>query len=473
MDVLVDASIDKQPDIVPSSVLPVVSLEVLDDPENAKVREKARKLGFTIVIGKSDKDDNGRSAFVTVICEIGGSYREYKRKTRCKIAGSVKCECTFRLRGYLLIAGECDLSIKVGYGTHNHDMADVLKGHKTVGSLNPNERVHLYEMAEPKVPPRQMLTNLRKRNKHTSTTIKHVYNATHRYRIRGLRTDMQHLLKSLVENEYVYTCRNYRDFDYISDIFWAHPNGIKLFNTFSTGLVLDSTYNTNKYRLPLLEFVANTFTQLIFSIGFTYMMYEKEEHVTWALERCRKLLHSKDLYPKVVVTDHDNALMNDVDTVFPESTALLCEYHIERNVRAKCKTDCKVNDLKGKDGKVIKPNSMVKTIMRAWEDIMDSDTEKTYVDNCNRFKVVCEKWHKFVEYVESTMLGPVKYWVNQVMHMENTTTNRVESAYNRLKNYLTNIMGDLSTNWESVHDMLESVTTYSHTRFLPDEHYHA
>lgn len=53
---------------------------------------------------------------------------------------------------------------------------------------------------------------------------------------------MQHLLKSLVENEYVYHCRNYHDFDYVSDILWAHPNGYKLFNTFFTVLVLDSIY---------------------------------------------------------------------------------------------------------------------------------------------------------------------------------------------------------------------------------------
>jgi len=206
----------------------------------------------------------------------------------------------------------------------------------------------------------------------------------------------------------VYHCSNYHDFDDVSNIFWAHPDGIKLFNTFYTVLVLDSTYKTNKYRLLLLEFVGNTSTQLTFSIGFAYMMYEKEEHVTWALERCRELLHSKDLYPNIVVVDRDNALMNVVDIVFHEATALLCEYHIERNARAKCKTDCKVKDLKGKDGKDIKPNSTVKTIMRAWEDTVDSDTEEAYVDDCNRFKVVCEKWPKFVEYVESTILGPVK-----------------------------------------------------------------
>jgi len=176
-------------------------------------------------------------------------------------------------------------------------MTNVLKGHKTVECLNPNEHIHLYEMAESNIPPRQMLTNLRKRNINTSTIIKHVYNACHRFRqsTRGSRTNMQYLLKSLVENEYVYHCRNYHDSDDVSYLFWAHPDGFKLFNTFSTVLVLDSTYKTNMYRLPLLEFIGNTSTQLTFSIGFAYMMSEKEYNVTWALERCRELLHSKDL----------------------------------------------------------------------------------------------------------------------------------------------------------------------------------
>jgi hypothetical protein len=71
-----------------------------------------------------------------------------------------------------LIAG--DRCLKVDDGKHNYDMADVLKGHRTARHLNPNERVHLFEMAESKVPLRQMLTNLRKRNINTSTTIKHV-----------------------------------------------------------------------------------------------------------------------------------------------------------------------------------------------------------------------------------------------------------------------------------------------------------
>ena len=216
----------------------------------------------------------------------------------------------------MLTAG--DWSLKVGDGKHNHDMTDVLKGHKTVGRLNPNEPVHLEEMVDSNVPPRQMLTNLKKMNCTTSTTIKHIYNASYRYRrsIRGRRNDMQHLLKSLVDNGYVYHCRKYHDSDDVSDVFWAHPNSTKLFNTFSTVLVLDSTYKTNKYRLSLL-------------------------------------------------------------------------------VRAKCRLDCKVKDLKGKNGKAIKPASVVKTVMVVWLDIVDSETEEAYIDNWTQFKVVCAKYPKF------------------------------------------------------------------------------
>jgi hypothetical protein len=111
-----------------------------------------------------------------------------------KVHVPVKCECLFRLRGYLFIA--CDWSLKVGDGRHNHEMTDVLKGHKTTGRLNSNESLYLRELTKSNVSPRQILTNLRKRNSKTLTTIKNIDNVCHMYRqsIRGTRTDIQHLL---------------------------------------------------------------------------------------------------------------------------------------------------------------------------------------------------------------------------------------------------------------------------------------
>jgi len=67
------------------------------------------------------------------------------------------------------------------------------------------------------------------------------------------------------------------------------------------------------------------------------------------------------------------------------------------------------------------------------------------------FKVVCAKFPKLLDYIEKTILDPVKekfvrYWVDKNLHMGNTTTNIVESTHARLKKYLSSSMSDLSTN---------------------------
>jgi len=64
------------------------------------------------------------------------------------------------------------------------------------------------------------------------------------------------------------------------------------------------------------------------------------------------LLSSKLNMLKVVVTDRDNALMNVIAKVLPERDVILCYFHIGKNVKAKCITDCKVK-AKPKDAKVV------------------------------------------------------------------------------------------------------------------------
>ena len=49
-------------------------------------------------------------------------------------------------------------------------------------------------------------------------------------------------------------------------------------------------------------------------------------------------IFKKDHLPVVIVTDRDLALMNAMKTVFPECTNLLCKSHINKNVKAKCKS---------------------------------------------------------------------------------------------------------------------------------------
>ena len=46
--------------------------------------------------------------------------------------------------------------------------------------------------------------------------------------------------------------------------------------------------------------------------------------------------------------------------------------------------------------------------MDDWDDIEDIDIEQSCVDNCNRLKIVCTTFPKFLEYVQTIILGLVK-----------------------------------------------------------------
>jgi len=57
----------------------------------------------------------------------------------------------------------------------------------------------------------------------------------------------------------------------------------------------------------------------------------------WALERLKGLFLRVDTFPMIILSDRDIALMNAIVIVFPEACNLLCHFHIDKNVKVKCK----------------------------------------------------------------------------------------------------------------------------------------
>jgi len=241
-------------------------------------------------------------------------------------------------------------------GMHNHDLDGKLSGHLIAGRLSAEEKKKVIDMTKSLTVPQNILTNLKQNNKESVTTIKQVYNVRTRWRKgeRGNMTELQYLISKLVEHKYVYYTRCNSNETTLEDIFFAHPESIKLLNTFLTVLVMDSTYKTNNYRMPLFEIVGCTFTKMTYSVGFTFLHFELEDNFTWALKIVKGFLSSEDNMPKVIVTDMDGALMNAIGIVFLETYTMLCFFHIGKNVRAKCITDCKVHPKPPKGAKVDK-----------------------------------------------------------------------------------------------------------------------
>ncbi|KAI5419464.1 hypothetical protein KIW84_043584 [Lathyrus oleraceus] len=288
--------------------------------------------------------------------------------------------------------------------------------------MTTDEKQHVADLAKRHVAPRNILLSLQDKFPENVTRITQVYKhkSVIEKEIRGPRSEIQHLFKLIEDAGYVYWSRKKDDSEVVREIFWAHPDSVKLLNIFPIVLVMDSTYKTNKYRQPLFEIVGMTSTELTFAVGFAYMESEQTENFCWVLEKLKELFVKKDMCPQVILTDRDLALMKAIEVVFPNSINLLCRFHINKNVGAKCKQHV-VNDLQ-------------KTIDTLWMEVVWASDEVEYGQRLHQLEQACVDYSGFINYVKDTWLTPHRHrfvgaWINRVLHLGNTTTNRDPSYH--------------------------------------------
>jgi len=147
--------------------------------------------------------------------------------------------------------------------------------------------------------------------------------------------------------------------------------------------------------------------------------------------------------------------MKAVFEVLPKTNHVLWYFHIEKNVKDRCVTNCRVNPKPskakgvGKDTKEAdddKHCELVKKIVRASSDVVNSPTEDEFAIAWLTFKdEVSRLFPLFVKFVEETVLPLkkhfVKAWTNKYLHIGCRTTNIVESAHGQLKRYLRSSVG--------------------------------
>ena len=103
--------------------------------------------------------------------------------------------------------------------------------------------------------------------------------------------------------------------------------------------LLDFTYNTTKFKLPLLEIVGVTPTNKTFSMAYNFISCEQNKNYRWVLERVKQVIDER-YYPRVIVTDRDLALVRAVEGEFPNAHHLLCRWHINQNIHKYCTPRC-------------------------------------------------------------------------------------------------------------------------------------
>lgn len=138
------------------------------------IRIAVAKLGFNVIIGRSDNGSNRRHTFVTMRCETSGTYQQPIRKLKQDDTKSRKCDFPFKVRGYR--KANSTWKFNAVSGIHSHYFCHKLASHPIVCRLDPEEKEFVSYLTLNMVPPKNILETLKRKMPQNVSNIKQIYN---------------------------------------------------------------------------------------------------------------------------------------------------------------------------------------------------------------------------------------------------------------------------------------------------------
>jgi MULE transposase domain len=289
------------------------------------IQQHARDNGYAMTIHRSSTKDGT----VYLGCDRGGTYRSRNGicdQRRLRDTGSRQTGCQFSVREDVK---DNVWTFKVRNPDHNHEPSISPIAHPVHRRLPFSLRNRIREMSSAGSAPREIVATLRQESSHSllAKDVINVQQQQHHINLGG-KLPIESLITVLCDSNWT---SNYRtdDLGQITNLFFTHPRCIQLLNQFPDMLLLDCTYKTNKFKIPLLNIVGTTCLGENFYVAFAFLAKEEKEDYTWALEQLRGIFENPNQL-KVTITDCERALLNGLRTVFPTSERLLCIWHIEK-----------------------------------------------------------------------------------------------------------------------------------------------
>ncbi|KAI5663736.1 hypothetical protein M9H77_23059 [Catharanthus roseus] len=150
-------------------------------------------------------------------------------------------------------------------GRHNHAIDVYIHCHTQAAKLMEGQLIQIEQFRNSHVLPRNILRFFWEQNVGCAVSAQKIYNVVAKIkknRMQGRNTVEEVLYLSDIR-DYTVFYRNCEDSNMLSDIVVAHPTSIEMLRTWPYILIMDTTYKTNKYNMPLLEVVGMTPTGIL------------------------------------------------------------------------------------------------------------------------------------------------------------------------------------------------------------------
>jgi hypothetical protein len=92
-------------------------------------------------------------------------------------------------------------------------------------------------------------------------------------------------------------------------LFLAYKNALAMYKSYPEVMLIDCTYKTNRYRMPLCVMAGITGVNTTVIVAMAFLKQERECDYRWVLDKLSASV-ANFRTPGVMVTDQDLALMN-------------------------------------------------------------------------------------------------------------------------------------------------------------------
>lgn len=407
------------------------------------VKDWAIGHGFCITI-----DNGSNKEKVRLKCDIGGVYRDRGNKGKRINTSSRLIGCNYRLTGrYSSKIQKWHICITFAFHTHEACPQNQMISRSQARARSIKPKLGSIENLVSTVEPRKIATSLRREDPEVMLLSRDISNLRSK-KIRDVldgRTPIQALLDSLVKENVPHRIKVDVE-NHLTHLFFAFPDAIRMTRLYHSILVIDSTYKTNKYRMPMIHAVGVSSTYQTFTSFICFTKSETTDDYNWAMETAQFLFGG--LHVEVIMTDNDLALMNAIRVNFPESHNLLCNWHIWKNIMAKHR-----GSFASKEEWDVWENSWKKVIQQATSEGFNEAWSALI--SISPPELVCYVERQWIPHKERFATP----WTNNYRHLGHSTSSRAEGAHAKVKAYLEVSTAHLFTVFERLKDSHQSDIT--------------
>lgn len=253
------------------------------------------------------------------------------------------------------------------------------------------------------------------------------------------------------------------DHERLERVLFFHNASLQLLRLFPRSYVLDSTYQTNRFNLPLLDIVGFTATNRSFVIGQVFLTHEEEQDYVWALQWIRDLYEEYNLpTPESITTDKAGGVHKACSVVWPEVPHLLCRWHINKDVKRYCQKHwlMRTEDQGSNDMRKTIIDENVKEFMNLWNQMLCAETEASYQQ---AWSTVQDRYRDSQPQILSYLIKEwlpykttfIRAWTDQIRHYGNVDSSRAEGAHQAIKRRM-------GSNRAHLNDVVDHLSRYLH-----------